>query len=233
MRGKHGFNLRRRTACRITPAYAGKTGMEGIDRKILTDHPRVCGENREQHDRRHGAGGSPPRMRGKLPEAGIKVINIRITPAYAGKTQVILPSSVRKRDHPRVCGENSEDGAAPRIVPGSPPRMRGKLCAGNRTGQKDGITPAYAGKTSFFILHDALAQDHPRVCGENSGFFTLHRCALGSPPRMRGKRTSSTTTATVQEDHPRVCGENLPLRACPRRCLGSPPRMRGKPWIAF
>ena len=68
----------------ITPAYAGKSGADGKDRRTEWDHPRVCGEKSARNGAGRKDGGSPPRMRGK--DAKLKgVLLWRITPAYAGK----------------------------------------------------------------------------------------------------------------------------------------------------
>ena len=50
------------------------------------------------------------------------------------------------------------------------------------------ITPADAGKTTFFGISTASLPDHPRGCGENTGDFAFISAEKGSPPRMRGKR---------------------------------------------
>ena len=71
---------------RITPAYAGKTHAESPKSRGTEDHPRVCGENRSQAIFRALRKGSPPRMRGKPFKYLGGSVALRITPAYAGKT---------------------------------------------------------------------------------------------------------------------------------------------------
>ena len=70
--------------------------------------------------------GSPPRVRGKRRQLHMRRQEIRITPARAGKTAIKGRDIVRKKDHPRACGENSESAADRRPCMGSPPRVRGK-----------------------------------------------------------------------------------------------------------
>ena len=151
-------------------------------------------------------------------------------------------------DHPRVCGEKKKITINAPEVEGSPPRMRGK--AGPReTGTfQPGITPAYAGKSRFWLGRKNPSGDHPRVCGEKSPQGLKSLCRRGSPPRMRGKESraesqphqggitpayagKSLIESVFNEcvrDHPRVCGEKSIriLRMWER--TGSPPRMRGK-----
>ena len=172
----------------------------------------------------------------------------RITPAYAGKSKRIAPSSVLFGDHPRVCGEKAHNIYLLSGRQGSPPRMRGKV----RTGCADltacGITPAYAGKSAIQGRNAYHGRDHPRVCGEKSMVAPSWGPGTGSPPRMRGKVLAALMPTNalgitpayagkssgplhvncLGRDHPRVCGEKC-LVPVGRRCAGgSPPRMRGK-----
>ena len=72
---------------RITPAYAGKRPFEkGSDRRSR-DHPRLCGEKTGNRVFDRPEPGSPPPMRGKGLLNNVRSIDIRITPAYAGKSQ--------------------------------------------------------------------------------------------------------------------------------------------------
>ena len=126
--------------------------------------------------------------------------------------------------------------------------MRGKVVHFFGAHLPDGITPAYAGKSSQTAEHPSIMQDHPRVCGEKSSPTSSHRKGQGSPPRMRGKALAPAPTIDIIGitpayagksrilssfptrfwDHPRVCGEKHPLRGCCYSRQGSPPRMRGK-----
>ena len=73
----------------------------------------MCGEKLEPGAGRLWPGGSPPRMRGKV--GVVKVLSElpRITPAYAGKSELATYRFVADWDHPRVCGEKT---------------LRGRLC---------------------------------------------------------------------------------------------------------
>ena len=107
MRGKGSRLNRVRLACRITPAYAGKSTVQGRNAYHGQDHPRVCGEKALPASWRLPVPGSPPRMRGK---ADFDVCSDRqcgITPAYAGKSLARRCVVPRSRDHPRVCGEKA------------------------------------------------------------------------------------------------------------------------------
>ena len=130
---------------------------------------------------------SPPRVRGKVPVCCPEHRKVRITPAYAGKRDLVISGSGDIEDHPRVCGEKFTLSSSTAVSPGSPPRMRGKAPAQTLTGSASRITPACAGKRQRQSGHNEAYRDHPRVCGEKLGMTQLSGCSTGSPPRMRGK----------------------------------------------
>ena len=65
--------------------------------------------------------------------------------------------------------------------------MRGKVFDALDDSIKNGITPAYAGKSWIPITQFFNIQDHPRLCGEKCTRYFSMRQWLGSPPPMRGK----------------------------------------------
>ena len=65
-------------------------------------------------------------MRGKARQAVYKDIKHGITPAYAGKSGVLVNVDEVAGDHPRVCGEKIVVISTFYPLMGSPPRMRGK-----------------------------------------------------------------------------------------------------------
>lgn len=85
MRGKGEGQGNSHQERRITPAYAGKSRIRRACTDRHRDHPRMCGEKCEAYARIHGMVGSPPRMRGKALENGGGSLDVRITPACAGK----------------------------------------------------------------------------------------------------------------------------------------------------
>ena len=168
MRGKAAITARRVPAARITPAYAGKSFFRLLVFHRPWDHPRVCGEKPGFPQVGEFVSGSPPRMRGKVEFLLDFTRQFRITPAYAGKRCSLMLSRILMRDHPRVCGEKREIRQPPAALRGSPPRMRGKGLQVVSAHEKQGITPAYAGKSGAFFGRVAVQPDHPRVCGEKT-----------------------------------------------------------------
>ena len=111
----------------ITPACAGNRVPMATNTARSEDHPRVCGEQSKAAFSAARIWGSPPRVRGTAPRNGAKHLTaritpacagnsyitnrirtaIRITPACAGNSSVSPPCAACRRDHPRVCGEQS------------------------------------------------------------------------------------------------------------------------------
>ena len=167
-------------------------------------------------------------MRGKALENGGGSLDVRITPACAGKRERHRPGTRPDKDHPRVCGEKQEH--VHRAVPGrgSPPRMRGKEQDQRHRRLHPGITPACAGKSYTQMYFATTARDHPRMCGEKLHADVFCNNCEGSPPHVRGKAGACTHGQARHWDHPRVCGEKVFLSVPATSVLGSPPRMRGK-----
>ena len=209
MRGKAPSLRERLHWHRITPAYAGKSGISPGFLLSYRDHPRVCGEKESVNDGTAIRAGSPPRMRGKARSCQANTSVTRITPAYAGKSR-----RVREPDTQTA---------------GSPPHVQGK---GNYLVHRCGntrITPACAGKRRCKAAFCAWFWDHPRVCGEKVSQRPFRAVSAGSPPRMRGKGVHgvlqelccgitpayagkslfSGLYIRINGDHPRVCGEKL------------------------
>ena len=156
----------------ITPADAGKTIVVGVMMSKTADHPRGCGENVVRVFSAQLLGlrlclRSPPRMRGKHLRRPRAAALVRITPADAGKTSLLLQIGSPRTDHPRGCGENQGYYEFEYGTQGSPPRMRGKPISSSAVTAVARITPADAGKTQSDRPAAGPCTDHPRGCGEN------------------------------------------------------------------
>ena len=126
--------------------------------------------------------------------------------------------------------------------------MRGKLYQIADLRPQRRITPAHAGKTLPVDVDLYIVQDHPRACGENRMVLHIIARLQGSPPRMRGKRSTSVghiladritpahagkttfqcAALTRFKDHPRACGENHDAEYIPQRFPGITPAHAGK-----
>ena len=146
MRGKEVIPGKIAKPYRITPAYAGKRYRNPSVLSCYQDHPRLCGEKILKAILDGIVSGSPPPMRGKVLGVISSQSQIRITPAYAGKSSSLPQNGQGFRDHPRLCGEKFPILSTPFTAKGSPPPMRGKVV--------------------FSDAYDNLLKDHPRLCGE-------------------------------------------------------------------
>ena len=126
-------------------------------------------------------------MRGKVEEFRRFGDQLRITPAYAGKSRISGVLSCTTGDHPRLCGEKANKTIKTANAEGSPPPMRGKDANEATTPDAKGITPAYAGKSGVGAVVLCGTWDHPRLCGEKRPPPLQSAEWLGSPPPMRGK----------------------------------------------
>ena len=127
MRGKGGYGHHRHKERGITPAYAGKSGRRIRAFGSIQDHPRVCGEKKEEALDLPEQTGSPPRMRGKVYVSGTACAICRITPAYAGKRLkkshstvspvAIVPLFPSVCNRPVVSNGNPAERDAPLFLP--------------------------------------------------------------------------------------------------------------------
>ena len=151
----------------ITPACAGKSPVWHAEAASLRDHPRLRGEKPFQLWHAQNFLGSPPLARGKAKGAKIALSGSRITPACAGKSGCIVPSTAFIKDHPRLRGEKYSLELLSFVLEGSPPLARGK-------------------ETLRASVH-RLKRDHPRLRGEKDDFGGEQMRRPGSPPLARGK----------------------------------------------
>ena len=147
----------------------------------------MCGEKNSPTANAAGRAGSPPRVRGKAISGASPRRAVGITPACAGKREKRVEKIPQIWDHPRVCGEKVTRHRAGHPPRGSPPRVRGKVTRLYALADKEGITPACAGKSHIVRGLVKLVKDHPRVCGEKPAWPAIWLRPVGSPPRVRGK----------------------------------------------
>ena len=130
---------------------------------------------------------------------------------------------------------------------GSPPLARGTVQGAFEKSCRKGITPACAGNSEVVYSLLSLAQDHPRLRGEQWLTPVDDPTHPGSPPLARGtvpphpffKVDAGITPACAGNsglrpwttprirDHPRLRGEQIRLRQTAHGAQGSPPLARG------
>ena len=253
MRGKLQWKGESDPLHRIIPAHAGQTSGVRVDVSGTADHPRACGANRPDTPTGPPQAGSSPRMRGKRLPSVLPGLLGRIIPAHAGQTVLKAGGQSKGTDHPRACGANDSTSNATGKAHGSSPRMRGKLHRSHLRTDVPRIIPAHAGQTRPKPRTPVSPTDHPRACGANLAHAFGNLFAIGSSPRMRGKRgmqiteelrariipahagqTARPCTSSADlTDHPRACGANRHVVKRRPQSVGSSPRMRGKLLLCF
>ena len=211
MRGKGVTDEEIRHTHGITPAYAGKSRNAGVVVPLIGDHPRLCGEKARFRYTRVVKIGSPPPMRGKAPAIVLQSTSSGITPAYAGKSQILWISDRSQEDHPRLCGEKQLVKRCGKMALGSPPPMRGKVTVMLKTIMFLRITPAYAGKSYMMQTTSQTTTDHPRLCGEKTDFSPAVFMRLGSPPPMRGKERRCGSPQLLRRITPAYAGKRFEI----------------------
>ena len=150
----------------IIPARAGSSSDSDACCGEPRDHPRACGEQARQPWRHPTCLGSSPRVRGAVINIGLKGLERGIIPARAGSSLFYRRNELRKRDHPRACGEQAYD--------------IGVLVTAR------GIIPARAGSRYSSRTLAPSTRDHPRACGEQRETLDIINRYMGSSPRVRG-----------------------------------------------
>ena len=147
-------------------------------------------------------------MRGKGLEKLAHERRRGITPAYAGKRLSRPAGFAETRNHPRLCGEKDKAKEIGATTKGSPPPVRGKDALPRPLPQKQGITPAYAGKRKMREWIPSACRDHPRVCGEKLPSMSYSVVRFGSLPHMRGKEPSISRPAPASGITPACAGKS-------------------------
>ena len=192
--------------------------------------------------------GSSPLTRGKRVRPRVRVFDLGLIPAHAGKTLRSRRAGRRSRAHPRSRGENQRAGTRWSARLGSSPLTRGKLRLRAHSARTGGLIPAHAGKTPRSRVLVSRSAAHPRSRGENcvkihelkpsEGSSPLTRGKLayvsefynaaGLIPAHAGKTTRGARLSFSPGAHPRSRGENLGADAGLLVREGSSPLTRGK-----
>ncbi len=133
------------TLVRFTPACVGTIMFFAIERTSPAVHPRVRGDDRDQRAINDPAHGSPPRAWGRsFPITRLGKF-ARFTPACVGTIWAACGRAGRESVHPRVRGDDYDEGYFDETGTGSPPRAWGRYLGGGRCHRAERFTPACVG----------------------------------------------------------------------------------------
>ena len=207
VRGKRVVRVPGRLPARIIPARAGQTARRCRAAPERPDHPRACGANGKAFHTEENLPGSSPRVRGKRVCRSPLEEPYRIIPARAGQTKRPIWPKPRRTDHPRACGANMIARRPVGVDIGSSPRVRGKPGGACACLALVRIIPARAGQTHAPYQDCRAHPDHPRACGANYVADTVMPSAIGSSPRVRGKRWREARAARPPRIIPARAGQ--------------------------
>ena len=186
VRGTDRITHRAHARHRFIPACAGNSLTYLQLWRVPTVHPRVCGEQKLGNQLRRYVFGSSPRVRGTVFPSAQLVDRGRFIPACAGNRHRRRWGFPHETVHPRVCGEQCNNGIQIDPYSGSSPRVRGTGSPHLVGYCRKRFIPACAGNSSFMPWAVSSATVHPRVCGEQAVWRKLPCLRTGSSPRVRG-----------------------------------------------
>ena len=106
--------------------------------------------------------------------------------------------------------------------------MRGKGARVKVLPLMIGITPAYAGKSTYVCMIAQNKSGSPPPMRGKAPRRTVLPHAVRITPAYAGKSITSDLSTVHGKDHPRLCGEKEELQNAKETKEGSPPPMRGK-----
>ena len=108
-----------------SPHVRGALARRTFPCSAIGDHPRMCGEHNRHGDCSAGSQGSSPHVRGARWFRLGRIRRFGIIPACAGSTRRHGSATLRRWDHPRMCGEHVDGAGAAGVGTGSSPHVRG------------------------------------------------------------------------------------------------------------
>ena len=133
----------------------------------------------------------------------------RLIPAHAGKTGSRPLGRYRLRAHPRSRGENAHARASASWPAGSSPLTRGKRVEAELLRLLEGLIPAHAGKTPWWVPSSPCLWAHPRSRGENIEQNQEGFRSTGSSPLTRGKPREGQQACGLRRLIPAHAGKTI------------------------
>ena len=173
---------------------------------------------------------------------------LRNIPAYAGRTTSPGCKSEIMRKHPRIRGENAAAAQRSRTALETSPHTRGEPVLSGEADELSRNIPAYAGRTSSWVIPSLAIWKHPRIRGENCQSSQKKNTQRETSPHTRGERIPVSAfsvrsrnipayagrtgcpknPARLRQKHPRIRGENTPQHLAGGRITETSPHTRGE-----
>ena len=214
------------------PAYAGRTQERSLNAPYRQKHPRIRGENHRDLRRGRFFLETSPHTRGE-PSAAVSVLdrpgNI---PAYAGRTIYGEDVNLDAEKHPRIRGENAAAAQRSRTALETSPHTRGEPVLSGEADELSRNIPAYAGRTSSWVIPSLAIWKHPRIRGENSSGGSQRRMHMETSPHTRGELVAQRILHDCARNIPAYAGRTW-KRCSDRRRSWKHPRIRGENQVTF
>ena len=196
----------------LIPARAGNTPAPNTVRGLGWAHPRSRGEHSIRDGGIVGSSGSSPLARGTRLWHGVKRLASGLIPARAGNTESGCTAKITGGAHPRSRGEHDDRPQTQCWRRGSSPLARGTHDYGKGFHFVEGLIPARAGNTYFYLFPFTLFRAHPRSRGEHTVEIVEIELIEGSSPLARGTREHLFGHVLTQGLIPARAGNTLYLR---------------------
>ena len=207
MRGNPFFLGGIATSSGSIPAYAGEPLERACAAANDRVYPRVCGGTKATPLSVSRSRGLSPRMRGNRTATAAGNLIHGSIPAYAGEPASYARAALADAVYPRVCGGTGLRAAAPGLIKGLSPRMRGNHAKLVIRIHPAGSIPAYAGEPAAGVATSGVAAVYPRVCGGTQLTANRHANRAGLSPRMRGNRGELGSIRSSAGSIPAYAGE--------------------------
>ncbi len=269
--GRPIYQSRQTFGNRFTPTRVGTTFCGSRLQACAPVHPHACGDDASSVTIRRVRCGSPPRVWGRLsfdslrpmmnldgspPRVWgrrlafyVRLLRSRFTPTRVGTTVWVSVVSAASAVHPHACGDDAPDHICGRPIPGSPPRVWGRLRRkSSNCSRAFGSPPRVWGRLTVAANNVVICTVHPHACGDDARSPSAMVQRSGSPPRVWGRRdrapaalaiarftpTRVGTTcrrfvaSTTPPVHPHACGDDAKRLGITTVERGSPPRVWGR-----
>ena len=190
-----------------TPAYAGKTPSPEARGDEGRKHPRLRGEDFRDENLIDSVPETPPLTRGRLNVTTEHLMQLRNTPAYAGKTASNLDTRKEAKKHPRLRGEDGGRRVLPPLM-GKHPRLRGEdprvsvFC-----GSSSETPPLTRGRRRWRIGFAPATRNTPAYAGKTWRHAERRAPDLETPPLTRGRLTQGVMCQKGPGNTPAYAGK--------------------------
>ncbi len=198
-----------------TPAGAGTSMPDPLERARAADHPRRRGDEVLKTRPAAAHPGPPPQARGRATHEFIGDDLDGTTPAGAGTRCPAPWPAPPDGDHPRRRGDEIRASVASPKSAGPPPQARGR--GGAVPGDTPGARTTPAGAGTSRDPRGALRStgDHPRRRGDELAGARYVLGRPGPPPQARGRGPGVPEDAELVRTTPAGAGTRRRGRRCP------------------